>query len=129
VLRIPEGKFPNWKVLNTQIPVRAISLNKDMEKPLENALNAVIAMGFKDKLITYDGCFNIRSVRGRPNDLSAHAYGLAIDINAQTNPLSSILHTDMSASFVKCFTNEGFAWGGNFLNRKDPMHYSYAFEG
>jgi hypothetical protein len=128
-LVIPEGMFPNWKVLNTKMPVRAIACNLDLHQPLMAALTAVHNKGLGAQLHTFDGCFNIRMVRGSNAHFSAHSYGLALDINAATNPMGSVLHTTFTADFVKCFTDQGFAWGGNFHGRKDPMHFSRCFEG
>lgn len=128
MLDIPAGWFPNWKVLDSQIPVTHIACNIDIHQPLMAALTALKVRGMAHLLRTYDGCLNVRPVRGS-NLMSTHAYGLGLDINASTNPMSPVLHTDMSQDFVHCFTEQGFAWGGNFHSRKDPMHYSYAWEG
>lgn len=127
-LPIPEGMFPNWHVLNTKMPVRHILVNRDMYHPLWAALCAVKTKGFADVLKTFDGCFNIRLVRGSNSAPSAHSYGLAIDINAEENPMGSELKTEFSLDFVKCFTIQGFDWGGDFKTRKDPMHFSYCWE-
>lgn len=125
MLQVPAG-LSNWMVAGSHIPVAHVYCNRDMSQPLLQALNAILKAGIADKLHTYDGCFNIRAVRGAiPAHFSAHSYGLAIDINAATNPMGPSLHTDMSPEFVKCFTDQGFTWGGNFRDRKDPMHFSY----
>lgn len=55
---------------------------------------------------------------------SAHSFGLAIDINNKTNPMSNPLKTDMPSSFISLFTSKGWAWGGNFKRTKDSMHFS-----
>lgn len=125
----PHG-FPNWYVDGTRHFVTSIYCNKDMAGPLANALKAVHDKGIQSLLKIYSGCFNIRMVRGNNSLFSAHSYGLAIDLNSDDNGLGSTHggfynHPD----FVKCFTDQGFAWGGNFHGRKDPMHFSYCFEG
>lgn len=128
-LIIPEGMFPNWKVLNTKIPVKTIACNIDIHGPLMAALNSVHDKGLGGQLKTFDGCFNIRMVRGTRSAFSAHSYGLAVDLNAALNPMGKVLHTTFTPEFVKCFTDQGFAWGGNFKSRRDPMHFSYCWEG
>lgn len=128
MLEVPKGMFPQWKVMDTEQIVHAIFCNVDIHHPLMTALQNLHSRGMADLLKTYDGCFNIRTVRGS-SAFSTHAYGLGIDINAATNPMSSVLHTNMNQEFVKCFTEVGFDWGGNFHSRKDPMHFSYAWEG
>lgn len=128
MLNIPSGWFPNWHVMGTDQVVSKIACNTDMQTPLLAALKAVRDKRLEAVLKTYDGCFNIRAVRGSPH-MSCHAYGLAIDLNAAKNPLGSS-HGDLSIhpDFVKCFTDQGFDWGGNFKSRKDQMHFSYAWE-
>lgn len=129
MLKIPQGVFPHWKVLDTDLPVRRIACNKDMAQKLEYALENVVYIGLADLLLTFDGCFNIRMVRGSTKHFSAHSYGLAIDLNARQNPLGArsggfYRYPD----FVNCFKAQGFTWGGDFHNRKDPMHFSYSWE-
>jgi hypothetical protein len=128
MVEVPEGMFPHWHVLNTAHPVQHIYCNKDMVEPLWKALQAVKAKGLEGMLHTYDGCLAIRMVRGNNSAFSAHSYGLAIDLDAAHNPMGSRLHTTFSPEFVKCFTDQGFDWGGNFNGRKDPMHFSWAWE-
>lgn len=129
MLPIPLGMFPSWFVLDTGHPVHAIACNSDMHAPLLSALTSVHAKGLAGLLHTFDGCFNIRMVRGTNNAFSAHSYGLAIDLNAGTNVLAQT-HGGFydRPEFVKCFTDQGFDWGGNFHGRKDPMHFSYCWE-
>jgi hypothetical protein len=117
-----------WTIMDTGKPVRHILCNADMHIPLLNALQAVKAQGMGDLLKTFDGCFNIRAVRGS-SLFSTHAYGLGIDINAEENPLGSHRGGFYDhPAFVKCFTDQGFDWGGGFHGRKDPMHFSFAWE-
>ncbi len=123
---IPPGVFKNWKVLDTQIPVSHIACNLDMHRPLQMALDAVVQSERTDELLTFDGAFNIRMVRGSQTMFSAHSYGLAIDINAATNPLGGPV--TISQELAMCFTSVGFDWGARF-QRMDGMHFSFCFEG
>lgn len=99
--------------------------NKDMEPALDQAFQNVIARGLAAELETFDGCFMVRDVRAEPGKPSCHSYALAIDLNAAKNPLGG--EPTFSDALVKCFTDAGFSWGGNFT-RKDGMHFSYAWE-
>jgi hypothetical protein len=101
------------------IPKR-VYCNKDLVKPLTDALNHLIARGFVHELKTWDGCFQIRKIRGSASTLSLHSWGLAIDVNAAWNGLGK--EPQLSSEFVKCFTDAGFVWGGQF-KRKDGMHF------
>lgn len=100
------------------IPKR-IYCNKDLIQPLQAAFKALIGTGCVNELKTWDGCFNIRKKRGLAS-MSLHSWGIAIDVNAFENGLG--VQPKLSAKFVKCFTDNGFDWGGTWT-RKDGMHF------
>jgi hypothetical protein len=106
-------------------PARHIYCNTDMQDALTQAFQNVIDRQLLGELKTFDGCWMMRDVRAVPGQLSCHAYGLAIDLNASTNGLGEA--PTFSPEFVACFTDAGFSWGGNF-SRVDGMHFSYAWE-
>ena len=104
------------------IPKR-IYCNKDLIEPLEQAFKNLISRKFVKELKTWDGCFNIRLQRGSRTKASLHSWAIAIDVNAFENGLG--VTPKLSAGFVKCFTDAGFDWGGNWA-RKDGMHFQLA---
>jgi len=120
------------------IPKR-IYCNPEIVKPLERAFRNLIERGYVDELKTWDGCWNYRPIRGYEKKyaalmkagkieeaiklLSIHSWAGAIDVNAAENGLGVI--PKLSAGFVKCFTDAGFDWGGNF-KRPDGMHFQLA---
>lgn len=121
--------FPNWKVLNTALKVKRIACNTDMAPALAAALHEIDEGGMGHLLKTFDGCFNIRMVRGSHSLVSAHSYGLAVDLNAEDNKLGATKGGLFDQpNLVACFTRQGFDWGGDFRSRKDPMHFSYCWE-
>ena len=129
MFEVPKGFFPDWKVMETDLPCTHFMLNLDAHYPMLNALESVHNLGLGHLLHTFDGCFNIRMVRGTNNMFSAHSYGLAIDINAAENPLGCDHGGFYNyPEFIKCFTNQGWDWGGHWVHRKDPMHFSYCWE-
>lgn len=73
------------------------------------------------------GGYNCRKVKGT-NTWSAHAFGVAVDINPGQNPFSppsqNQLTTDMPPTFVQMWTSQGFGWGGAWTTLKDAMHFS-----
>lgn len=120
--KVPQDIALNWINSATNKPTTRIYVNKDMTAALEASLLALVETGHILELKTFDGCFNIRDVRGLPGTLSWHSYGLAIDLNAKENGLNK--PPMLSEGFVKCFTDNGFVWGGNF-SRKDGMHFQF----
>lgn len=79
----------------------------------------------RDYVVKRIDCFNWRDVRGMPGLLSMHSFGMAWDINPETNPMTprgEPMITDMPTEFADCFQVAGFLWGGHF-GRRDPMHF------
>lgn len=105
--------------------------------PLTLAFTYLYDRGLNKELKTWDGCHNFRPMRkyevkylelmkaGKQEKaielLSIHSWALAIDVNAATNGLGE--KPTLSKEFVKCFTDAGFDWGGNFKSRLDGMHF------
>ena len=111
-----------WDVpANLEIGVipKKIYCNKDMVAPLTSAFQNLISTGKVNELKTWDGCFCIRNKRGL-SSMSLHSWGIAVDVNAAWNSLGK--EPVLSKEFVKCFTDAGFDWGGNWT-RKDGMHF------
>jgi hypothetical protein len=75
------------------------------------------------------GAYVCRAITGGTG-YSLHAYGVAADINWQTNPYGPRLVTDMPRAMVDDIlsikTGNGehvFGWGGNYRTNKDAMHF------
>lgn len=91
--------------------------------------------GYWEMLHTFGGDYECRAIRGKTNT-STHAWGIANDLNAQENPLASVPPDAFDAQrpyvftvdhpVVKIFKANGFIWGGEFMRRKDPMHFQFA---
>lgn len=120
IVQIPNNIADLWINSFTGVGTRRIYINKDAKEPLLKALQNLVDAQLEHELKTFDGCFNIRDVRGKPGKTSWHSYALAIDINAKENPLGAT--PKLSPEFVKCWTDAGWTWGGNF-SRKDGMHF------
>ena len=75
---------------------------------------ALIATGESD-----DWSYGNRDVRGATTK-SLHAFGIAIDVNALTNPVGTT--GDMPEEVVRQWEIEGGEWGGDW-SRPDPMHF------
>lgn len=104
---------------------KRIFCNLDLIAPLEQAFTNLVNRDLIGEMKTFDGCFNVRKIRGYENSsdpkyYSLHSWGIAVDINGKDNPLGK--EPKLSGDFVKCFLDAGFDWGGAF-KRKDGMHF------
>lgn len=80
----------------------------------------------KTGLSNYSGSYNYRAIRGSSR-LSCHAFGAAVDIDAEHNPLGSRTWK-IPPDVVNAFKATGAFWGGDFQNRKDSQHFQWAHE-
>lgn len=118
---IPADIAQNWVKTATGNPTLHVYCNKDMAIPLMIALDNVKTRGLLNELKTFDGCYEVRDIRGIPGKMSAHSYAMAIDVNASQNPLGK--QGLMTLPFIQCWKDAGFVWGGDF-SRRDAMHFS-----
>lgn len=96
--------------------------NKHVVTAFQRAFDCIVAADLAHEILTFDGCYNVRYIRGRKK-LSTHSWAIAIDLNAETNRLGAT--PQMHEGVVACFENNGFTWGGRFT-RKDGQHFQYA---
>lgn len=69
------------------------------------------------------GTYNPRKVRGSATKWSNHAFGAAIDINAEENGFN--MAGNIPRPVIAAFKSEGARWGGDYSQRKDPMHFEF----
>jgi len=96
--------------------------NKILIPTLQTVYQSIVNNELEDQLKTFDGCFNVRYIRGRKK-LSTHSWGISVDHNAETNQLGAKPKID--TRIIKIFKGHGFIWGGDFV-RNDGMHFQYA---
>jgi hypothetical protein len=70
----------------------------------------------------FAGCFAPRRISPE-GALSLHAWGLAVDLNASSNPFGGRSRQD--PRLVRTMQRHGFSWGGDWPTRPDPMHFEY----
>lgn len=75
----------------------------------------------------FAGAYNRRLVRGSKTKWSNHAYGAAIDLNAEENGLYA--KGNMPPFVIDAFCRQGAMWGGWYKGRKDPMHFEFVDNG
>lgn len=111
-----DAEFP-W------FPAKKILINTDFKERWQHALKNIQAENLQHEIITFDGCYADRKVRLRPSAISLHAWAMAWDLNAHIEQLGQTT-THWSEEFLALVRAAGIFWGGDFHNRKDPMHFA-----
>jgi hypothetical protein len=70
----------------------------------------------------YAGCYAPRRIQPS-GTLSLHAWGLAVDLNAASNPVGG--ESNQDSRLVRAMERHGFSWGGDFPTVPDPMHFEF----
>ena len=72
-----------------------------------------------------DWGYAFRNIRGSADKLSNHSSGSAIDLNAPKHPLGhSGTFNSMQIVLIQALCKKyGLRWGGDYLHRKDEMHF------
>lgn len=79
--------------------------------------------GLQKELTSFGGCFAFRPQR-TGTKLSAHAWGIAIDLNPENNAQGTA--GNMNAEVIAIFQKAGFTWGGDWQGHaRDPMHFQF----
>jgi hypothetical protein len=75
----------------------------------------------------FDGSYNFRKIRGGKG-LSMHAYGVALDFDADNNEQHSKKHLFQHDDLITTrFREEGWTWGGDWkASSIDAMHFQAA---
>lgn len=106
----------------------------------KDAVEAFRALGRVMRLNNYGirrdvtGCYNCRAITGGTAP-SAHAQGIALDVNWDTNPyvtpprkMTTDMPRDMVEACLGLATTDGvplFRWGGDWDNRPETPHSNY----
>lgn len=110
----------SWDLSRT---ITHMTCHRRMTGILSSVLADVQQRGLQEKITSFGGCFAFRPQR-MGNKLSAHSWGIAIDLNPETNPQGSA--GNMAAGLVEIFCQAGFEWGGDWQNKtRDPTHFQF----
>lgn len=131
--------IPPFQMYYDGKPVPHIKFHRKAAPALRAALDAIWAHYGCDQLKIdaarishFSGAYNPRYVRGyepgnpqgRTPRWSNHAYGAAIDFDAEHNGFNTG-HGTMPQAVVDCFKAQGALWGGDYHGRTDPMHFEF----
>jgi D-alanyl-D-alanine carboxypeptidase len=122
-LALAELPFPLMLSWNHASTVQRIAVHKLLVTTFETVFAQIVSAGLQSKVTTLGGAFSFRPQRTGAK-LSAHAWGIAIDLNPETNQQGEL--GDMDPAVVKIFTDNGFEWGGIWVpKRRDSMHFQF----
>jgi hypothetical protein len=103
--------------------VSTITCHKLLANVFSHAFDHIQGSGLRNKITSFGGCFSFRPQR-TGTKLSTHAWGIAIDLNPQTNQQGTA--GNMDTSVIAVFREAGFKWGGDWQGRtRDPMHFQF----
>lgn len=116
-------------------PVKQIRFHKKAAPALAAALKEIWDHYGHDQrkidalgISKYAGAYNPRFIRGSTTKWSNHAYGAAIDLNAEDNGFGKGKGT-IPQPVVDAFKRQGARWGGDYKGRTDPMHFEFCDSG
>jgi hypothetical protein len=103
--------------------VSRMTCHHKMAQIFASVFGQIQSRDLQAKITSFGGCFSFRRQRtGAP--LSTHSWGIAVDLNPETNPQGS--SGDMDAGIVEVFRAAGFEWGGDWTGKtRDPMHFQF----
>ncbi len=134
--------IPPFKLYYEGKPVAAIKFHKKCAGALAAALDEVWEYYKHDQkkidalgISRYNGAYNPRPVRGYPLEVdpyktrwSNHAFGAAIDFNADANGFGKG-KGNIPQPLIDAFKRQGARWGGDYHGRTDPMHFEFVDAG
>ncbi|MGJ6981345.1 peptidoglycan-binding protein [Aestuariimicrobium soli] len=123
VVRTSSGLRCNVPLAAAAIPGTSVNVRKELAPLVKELMRRTEAMGYNIGANTWG--YNCRYVRGSTTSISNHAYGRAIDINSESNPMSTTFQSNIPPAVVKMWINHGFYWGGHYSTRYDTMHFEY----
>jgi hypothetical protein len=110
-----------YPLLYEGTPVSRARCHRLVVDNFQKALEDIKAEGLENQVKNYSGIYARRSIRGSGSHPSTHSWGIAIDLEAEKYPLGS--SERFPDEVVRIFREAGFFYGGDFLSRKDPMHF------
>lgn len=112
-------------------PIKNIRFHRKAAPALATALKEIWDHYGRDQkkidalgISKYAGAYNPRKVRGSATKWSNHAYGAAIDLNAEENGFGKG-HGSIPQPVIDAFKRQGARWGGDYRGRTDPMHFEF----
>lgn len=110
----------SWDLSRT---ITRMNCHRRMTGIFASAFAGIRERGLEGSILSFGGCFAFRPQRAA-NKLSAHSWGIAIDLNPESNLQGS--EGNMDAGVIEIFRGAGFEWGGDWQGKaRDPMHFQF----
>jgi hypothetical protein len=123
-VRLDPG-FLHRHIVTRRVPLLgAVTCHRRMIRELGSAMAELRRRGL-GRLVNaaeYAGCYAPRRIQPS-GTLSLHAWGLAVDLNAASNPAGG--ESNQDPRLVRAMERHGFSWGGDFPTVPDPMHFEF----
>ena len=116
IANLPFSMKLSW---NKNITVTRFRCHRMLKFTFEEIFKQIAIEKLIEECQFFGGCYMFRAMR-RGKKISTHAWGIAIDLNPDTNQLGQ--DGDMHPRIIDIFEYSGFVWGGGF---RDPMHYQF----
>jgi hypothetical protein len=123
-VRLDPG-FLRRYIVTRRVPLLgAVSCHRRMIPALRSAMAGLRRRGLSHLVdaAEYAGCYAPRRIQPS-GTLSLHAWGLAVDLNAASNPVGG--ESNQDPRLVRAMERNGFSWGGDFPTVPDPMHFEF----
>jgi D-alanyl-D-alanine carboxypeptidase len=119
-LVLPFPLRPSWDLSRT---ITKMTCHRRMTSTFASTFAGIQERGLQASIMSFGGCFAFRPQR-TGNKLSAHCWGIAIDLNPETNGQGST--GNMDVGIIDIFRGAGFEWGGDWQGKtRDPMHFQF----
>lgn len=127
------GDWEERNIVSIECPVlhHKVRLHKSVAEDYVAFMEDVIAHELQGRILTNDGAFVPRFIRGSTKVLSNHAWGTAFDRNAEWNGLGATPafrgQVGSVREIVLLGNKHNWYWGGHFKkrNRRDGMHFEH----
>ena len=108
-------------------PPRVAGVHRLLVERVESLFAAWAKDDLLSDIVSWNGSYNPRFIRGSTVKLSNHAWGSAFDLNVAANRLGTLGAVAGEPGcvwrLVPRAVEHGFLWGGWFAHRCDPMHF------
>jgi hypothetical protein len=119
---VPDPAWVRENIVTRTMPVVGrVRCHRLIADQLGDAFAEIEAQGLGPEITHYAGCWVPRhQLWNAKHKLSAHSWGIAVDLNPETNRYGT--RGDMDRRIVAIFERHGFRWGGRW-RPPDPMHF------